>query len=231
MKDYTPENNVLKDRIILVTGASDGIGRVASKTLAAYGATVIESADGGYLMLGGSGGGSGNRDFYLVKAGPQGVVDWTQTYGHGDLDYDWGSALSGLEDGGAVLVGNHTHTDHGALMDVFLVKIDASGEEVWRETLTQNGVFDTASAISRADDGGFVIAGATKNGIAVSDAYIIKTDSEGKPLWNVHFGGQESDRAEALIQTADGGYVVVGQSRSFGAGAYDVWVIKIGPEL
>lgn len=41
MKDYTPTKDLLKDRIILVTGAGDGIGRVVSKTLAGYGATVI----------------------------------------------------------------------------------------------------------------------------------------------------------------------------------------------
>lgn len=39
--NYTPPENLLQDRIILVTGAGDGIGRAAAKTFAAYGATVI----------------------------------------------------------------------------------------------------------------------------------------------------------------------------------------------
>lgn len=41
MQDYTAPADLLKDRIILVTGAGDGIGRVAAKTYAAHGATVI----------------------------------------------------------------------------------------------------------------------------------------------------------------------------------------------
>lgn len=41
MHTYEAPDGLLKDRIILVTGAGDGIGRVAAKTYAAYGATVI----------------------------------------------------------------------------------------------------------------------------------------------------------------------------------------------
>jgi NAD(P)-dependent dehydrogenase (short-subunit alcohol dehydrogenase family) len=39
--DYRPAHDALKDKIILVTGASDGIGRTAAKTFAAHGATVV----------------------------------------------------------------------------------------------------------------------------------------------------------------------------------------------
>ena len=41
MFEYQAPEDLLKDRIILVTGAGDGIGRVAAKTYAAHGATVI----------------------------------------------------------------------------------------------------------------------------------------------------------------------------------------------
>ncbi|WOX07333.1 YciK family oxidoreductase [Microbulbifer pacificus] len=41
MTDYQAPADLLKDKIILVTGAGDGIGRVAAKTYAAHGATVI----------------------------------------------------------------------------------------------------------------------------------------------------------------------------------------------
>jgi NAD(P)-dependent dehydrogenase (short-subunit alcohol dehydrogenase family) len=41
MHSYQAPEGLLKDRIIMVTGAGDGIGRVAAKTYAAHGATVI----------------------------------------------------------------------------------------------------------------------------------------------------------------------------------------------
>jgi NAD(P)-dependent dehydrogenase (short-subunit alcohol dehydrogenase family) len=41
MKDYQAPADLLKDRIIMVTGAGSGIGRAAAKAYAAHGATVI----------------------------------------------------------------------------------------------------------------------------------------------------------------------------------------------
>ena len=40
-KDYLPPADLLKDRIILITGAGSGIGAAAAKSCAAHGATVI----------------------------------------------------------------------------------------------------------------------------------------------------------------------------------------------
>ena len=41
IKEYSPSNDLLQGRIILVTGASNGIGKAVALAYAQYGATVI----------------------------------------------------------------------------------------------------------------------------------------------------------------------------------------------
>lgn len=65
---------------------------------------------------------------------------------------------------------------------------------------------------------------------------IIKTDASGNTMWNRTYGGPYNDEAYSMIQTNDGGYMMVGHTRSFGFGtanpaSSDVYVIKVENEF
>jgi len=71
------------------------------------------------------------------------------------------------------------------------------------------------------------VAGYTASfGAGWRDIFLIKTDANGNIQWAKTYGGTSSDWASSVQQTSDGGYIVAGYTQSFGAGGYDIFLIK-----
>jgi hypothetical protein len=65
-----------------------------------------------------------------------------------------------------------------------------------------------------------------------SDIWLIKTDSEGNKTWDLIFSGENDYPAlgYSVKQTSDEGYIIVG-SQYIKDNSYDIWLIKLGPEV
>jgi hypothetical protein len=87
-------------------------------------------------------------------------------------------------------------------------------------------VYQGGNAIKQTVEGGFIIAGYYPVPLYYGDVSLIKTDSNGDTTWTRHFGGTGNEAGFYVEQTNDGGYIVVGSTNSFGAGDYDVYLIK-----
>ncbi|MFQ5979622.1 MAG: hypothetical protein ACE5OZ_15955 [Candidatus Heimdallarchaeota archaeon] len=84
-----------------------------------------------------------------------------------------------------------------------------------------------ANDLIETDDKGFAFAGVTSfYGTGQTDMWFIKTNEQGLILWNQTYGGSEDERANAIVQTADGGFALIGSTTSFGAGQMDIWLVK-----
>lgn len=87
---------------------------------------------------------------------------------------------------------------------------------------------DLGKAVLEYNNGDLYIAGSTASyGVGLNDMFVIKTDAKGKKIWSKAYGGIADDEGTELIMMADGNLLVLGTTSSNGAGAKDIFLLKI----
>jgi hypothetical protein len=162
------------------------------------------------------------------------VTAWQKIYGGTGTEI--GRSIAQTNDGGYIITGNTSSFGTGNDFDVYLLKTDANGNMLWQKNYGGTGSFwvddDEGRSVAQTSDGGYIIAGWTRsygtlNGtIKTEDVYLIKTDSNGNLLWQRTYGGTSFDTSFSVSQTVDGGYIITGETSSYGAGDSDVYLIK-----
>jgi len=189
---------------------------------AAY--SVRQAPDGGYYLAGWTNSFGTGYEMWLLKLDSSGNSVWQKAYGGSGSEFAYSSCLSG--DGGLVVAGS-TSTGGAGSNDFWVIKVDSSGNRVWQKAYGGSGA-DTAFSVETTADGGYVVAGRTESfGAGSADFWVLKLDSTGNILWQRTYGGTALDWAFAVRQTADGGYLVAGQTLSFGAAKEDVWILRL----
>jgi hypothetical protein len=188
------------------------------------GRSVCETSDGYYIIAGETWYFDPfSADVYLIKTDASGDSIWTRTYGGSDGDY--GYSVCETSDGGYIIAG-YTFSFGAGNGDVYLIKTDASGDTIWTRTYG-GSKGDGSNSVCETSDGGYIITGGTGSfGAGSSDVYLIKTDASGDTIWTRTYGGGEPDDGNSVCETSDGGYIITGETWSFGAGNADVYLIK-----
>ncbi|QMU31046.1 T9SS type A sorting domain-containing protein [Adhaeribacter radiodurans] len=100
------------------------------------------------------------------------------------------------------------------------------------------------TTIIKTADGGYLSGGYSASGVSgdksqasqgKNDYWIVKSDKDGKKLWDKRYGGSADDYLNRIIQTKDGGYLLAGSSLSGKSGDKseashgdrDYWLLKI----
>ncbi|HIA06202.1 MAG TPA: hypothetical protein EYN71_05790, partial [Flavobacteriales bacterium] len=192
----------------------DAVGAIEwSKTFTQYSWSsdycydIIQTADLGYALAGNSAYYGG----YVIKTDAAGTVEWSSIID----DVDLRSILQ--ESANEYIVAGSTTIDP---YNAVLLKIHPSTDSiVWSK---QYGGFgrDYGTSLAKTSDGGYMIGGYSYSfgtgGNPV--ALLIKTDGDGVLEWSKTYGGPEGDYAYSVQQTTDDGYILSGETRSFGYG-------------
>jgi putative intracellular protease/amidase len=216
--------------VYLVKTDPDG-GEIWSTTFGGSGLdvamSVVEMEDGAYAVAGYTDSfGAGESDVYLIKLDPAGKELWSRVFG--DVGPEMGNSLDKTVDGGFVIIGaSGSYSDNS---DVYLLRTDGQGEELWSTTVSHPSAhlnYDWGNSVRATSDGGFIIGGNSDLDQDVMDIYLVKVDAQGNTEWAEVFGGNFYDSGSSACETADGGYVVSGATKTSSTGLNDVYVRKV----
>ena len=220
---------VLEDGDAVVTAVFIQNGLITfEKTMGDYdliedGRFVQQTDDGGYIITGLVLVG-GNYDACLIKTDPYGDTLWTGRFGDAAL-FDEGACVRQTTDGGYIIAGS-TEAGVSDSSDVFIVKTDENGNEVWSRSFGGEHN-DYGRSVQQTSDGGYIIGAVTGSfGAGYEDFYLIKTDATGDTVWTRTFGGESQENPVSAQQTTDGGYIIGGTTLSFGGADSDIYLVK-----
>jgi len=184
--------------------------------------SIQQTSDGGYILAGWTYSfGAGAEDIYLIKTNVNGDSLWTKTFG--GINHEDAFFIQQTADGGYLTTG-YTVSFGAGNNDIYLIKTDANGDLLWTKSF--GGLsFDAGYEVLQTIDGGYIITG-TIYSSGSNDVCLIKTDANGDSLWTKTFGGTGNDLGNSIQQTTDGGFIISGFTSSFGAGGYDIYLIK-----
>ncbi|GIK60592.1 MAG: T9SS type A sorting domain-containing protein [Ignavibacteriota bacterium] len=131
----------------------------------------------------------------------------------------WGLIIKKLPDNNLIL-GGSVVTHDGILERPIILKTDQFGNIIWENILSISQYPAILTSIEPTDDNGFIFT------IYRPNITLIKCDENGNLIWEKIVGGPLNDQANSISLINDAGYIVTGETKSFGAGDNDVWLLK-----
>lgn len=187
---------------------------------------IVPAGDGGFVFAGSTTTyGAGSYDMWMVKIDALGNLVWYCPFGSSASDLCW--CLLPAGDGGFLMAGLNTNP---VTMDqnMCLVKVNSQGHLLWFKSIGDPQRNEAAYALLPSGDGGYLMAGSYDPANTGNfDLCLVKVDAQGDSLWTKIYGGTNADWALGLTPTGDGNFMVTGCTGTWGAGGFDMWLLKV----
>ena len=196
-----------------------------------------------------------DTDFWLVKTSQDGAIIFNKVYGGSNTDT--ASSLINTADGGFIVCGYSQSSDgdvsnNEGFQDYWITKLDAQGNISWEKShgfagtdqalkiiqtkegnFFVTGYFDVSASENQGNDDGKAAHGSKATLHGVGEFWGILMDQNGETIWRRYFGGSSNDRSYDVVQTDDGGFIMIGASESTdfdildNKGSYDFWMVRV----
>ena len=113
--------------------------------------------------------------------------------------------------------------------DFCLINFKDDGTVYWERYFGDSLRKEIPQQVIRTVGGGYAMVGQAVNGVSPNDegqVILFKTDNQGNELWSQEYGGSLYEGCSNLVQTPDQGFLLLGWTRSFGAGQRDFYLVK-----
>lgn len=190
------------------------------------GKSLGKTIDGGFIVAGNKANAvTSKQECYLIKTDSNGFIVWSKTYGDSVCNFSVNKLIC-TSDGGFALTG---YCDSAGVKKIFLLKTDSVGLTDWSRIY--NGVNNSqAYDLKQTSDSGYILTGYTDE---TTFTYwlklsVLKTDSAGTIQWTSTLGNSVNTLyGNSIVETNDGGYLVLGGIRSFVAVGGGPSIIKL----
>ncbi len=166
-----------------------------------------------------------NTEMWILKIDSAGNTIWDKHYGSTATEI--GNDIFLNNDSTMIIVG-YIFTDNA---DLLIMEIDTDGDTLWTKTYGGNDT-DEGYDIIHSNYDNLMIGGMTYSwGDVSADALILEVDILGNMLWANTYGGFNADFCNSIVRTDSSEYVFTGITGSYGAGDYDIWLVKTGTAI
>lgn len=218
------------------------------------GEKIIQTNDSGYALIGFNRSAdndvtenAGFQDVWLLKLDALGNIVWQKSFGFSGTDQgfsvlqtsDSGYLISGILDVTASGGQGNKRLKHAG-GDYWALKLDQNGNLLWRNYFGGTNT-DTCYDAIETNDGYVLIGSSDSNDVDINnnkgsyDYWMVKIDLMGQLVWEKSLGGNEIETAYQILNTSDGNFILVGETRSSDQdvslqnGGADAWIIKLNP--